>query len=178
MEFYTLSLHDALPILVRELAGGELCRAPREMPTVRRAVRSAFPSEHEDRKSTRLNSSHVAISYAVFCLKKKTTATSGPRATPPPVSPSPTPGWAHASSSAVPRSPYRGRLPSPSSRRSSHSSSFHFLTRRRPWSSTLFPYTTLFRSWYENLPVVSYVVLRGKCRSCGAPYDRHFPRST
>src|SRR5690625_6516146 len=38
-------------------------------------VRSSFLPENEtvDRKSTRLNSSHVAISYAVFCLKKKTT---------------------------------------------------------------------------------------------------------
>src|SRR5439155_18718467 len=36
--------------------------------------RHAFPGAVQDRKSTRLNSSHVAISYAVFCLKKKTTA--------------------------------------------------------------------------------------------------------
>src|SRR5215208_7940285 len=58
-EIYTLSLHDALPI------------SP---------VSSAFPRRHpgacrcptsRDRKSTRLNSSHVAISYAVFCMKKK-----------------------------------------------------------------------------------------------------------
>src|SRR5207253_3780435 len=37
----------------------------------RRAQRAAHFSRHRDRKSTRLNSSHVAISYAVFCLKKK-----------------------------------------------------------------------------------------------------------
>src|SRR5690625_2248824 len=36
--------------------------------------RDAYLDAYEDRKSTRLNSSHVAISYAVFCLKKKTTA--------------------------------------------------------------------------------------------------------
>src|SRR5256885_9266983 len=60
-EIYTLSLHDALPIF----------------PAGRRAVHS----DHDhlgggvsclDRKSTRLNSSHLVISYAVFCLKKKT----------------------------------------------------------------------------------------------------------
>src|SRR5690606_42098386 len=39
-----------------------------------RAIRPAVHDEIEDRKSTRLNSSHVKISYAVFCLKKKTTA--------------------------------------------------------------------------------------------------------
>src|SRR6266508_4951359 len=58
-EIYTLSLHDALPISAPTGAGpdwdffGPLC------------------DEFGDRKSTRLNSSHVAISYAVFCLKKK-----------------------------------------------------------------------------------------------------------
>src|SRR6266478_7156574 len=56
-EIYTLSLHDALPI----------CPCHR---------RSRMPSSHlyfwtRDRKSTRLNSSHSQISYAVFCLKKK-----------------------------------------------------------------------------------------------------------
>src|SRR6266540_4923442 len=60
-EIYTLSLHDALPI----------CR-PGPPPTPRRAARcrSSTPA---DRKSTRLNSSHITISYAVFCLKKKNT---------------------------------------------------------------------------------------------------------
>src|SRR5580700_12054142 len=62
-EIYTLSLHDALPI--RRCTGctctGSLMRSSR-----RRTARSA-----PDRKSTRLNSSHVEISYAVFCLKKK-----------------------------------------------------------------------------------------------------------
>src|SRR5437870_7357251 len=62
-EIYTLSLHDALPIW----NGGcrdRLARAPAARSRVRRSAAG-------DRKSTRLNSSHVAISYAVFCLKKK-----------------------------------------------------------------------------------------------------------
>src|SRR5690606_30155241 len=58
---YTLSLHDALPICPRR-------RRRRPRPRCRRW--SAGPGAG-DRKSTRLNSSHVKISYAVFCLKKK-----------------------------------------------------------------------------------------------------------
>src|SRR5437773_5705763 len=63
-EIYTLSLHDALPISgVEGVAAGQV------------------PETHlhegaqvaGDRKSTRLNSSHITISYAVFCLKKKKT---------------------------------------------------------------------------------------------------------
>src|ERR1035441_11007779 len=57
-EIYTLSLHDALPIY-----WGDRCRPIQ-----------CFTSHGEgapDRKSTRLNSSHLGISYAVFCLKKK-----------------------------------------------------------------------------------------------------------
>src|SRR5256885_5961175 len=67
-EIYTLSLHDALPISSGWLRSerwpwraistrGPLLHAPRSAPI--------------DRKSTRLNSSHLVISYAVFCLKKK-----------------------------------------------------------------------------------------------------------
>src|SRR5216684_7737904 len=58
-EIYTLSLHDALPISNAE--GGN--RRP--------SSRSWSGTPPEDRKSTRLNSSHGYISYAVFCLKKK-----------------------------------------------------------------------------------------------------------
>src|SRR2546427_4978264 len=73
-EIYTLSLHDALPISVERR---QPCRprsfSPRSSP--RRSstspARSCRPSSR-DRKSTRLNSSHSQISYAVFCLKKKT----------------------------------------------------------------------------------------------------------
>src|SRR6266704_5400716 len=57
-EIYTLSLHDALPI--------SCSAAPTRPP---RRCRGCARSR--DRKSTRLNSSHVSISYAVFCLKKK-----------------------------------------------------------------------------------------------------------
>src|SRR5437667_8730223 len=70
-EIYTLSLHDALPIWA-------LCRAgsvgfPRLLGSLPRQIRRR-PRAHRnarDRKSTRLNSSHITISYAVFCLKKK-----------------------------------------------------------------------------------------------------------
>src|SRR5690625_5874907 len=80
-EFYTLSLHDALPISTdrREVAVDDPRRwIPRTdhvlaEPPVRAAAASTWSVR--DRKSTRLNSSHVAISYAVFCLKKKKTTT-------------------------------------------------------------------------------------------------------
>src|SRR2546426_11916643 len=71
-EIYTLSLHDALPISEEHRA-----RHPRDRqarPARRRARRGGLRRRHEplrDRKSTRLNSSHLVISYAVFCLKKK-----------------------------------------------------------------------------------------------------------
>src|SRR5436305_12230162 len=61
-EIYTLSLHDALPISRR----GEYTKPPRESRSLTGRCRLS-----QDRKSTRLNSSHVRISYAVFCLKKK-----------------------------------------------------------------------------------------------------------
>src|SRR5690606_39728986 len=67
---YTLSLHDALPIYRgRPLAGRPDLGRPGG-PAHHRAGRVQRPG---DRKSTRLNSSHVKISYAVFCLKKKKT---------------------------------------------------------------------------------------------------------
>src|SRR5439155_25008911 len=78
---YTLSLHDALPIYLRRPSGH---RSDRTAEVVQlRPPRWDWDwmedgnlalDRHElreDRKSTRLNSSHVAISYAVFCLKKK-----------------------------------------------------------------------------------------------------------
>src|SRR3712207_7823603 len=71
-EIYTLSLHDALPIYagagrLRGAAPPQGARATARHPGHRhlRARRA------RDRKSTRLNSSHANISYAVFCLKKK-----------------------------------------------------------------------------------------------------------
>src|SRR5437588_3282473 len=69
-EIYTLSLHDALPILMR-------------LPSLRESTARGIGAAGNlrgtvgdrpggrDRKSTRLNSSHTVISYAVFCLKKK-----------------------------------------------------------------------------------------------------------
>src|SRR6202451_2958793 len=59
-EIYTLSLHDALPISAFECHGGN-----------KLGVRVGKAYSCRDRKSTRLNSSHRNISYAVFCLKKK-----------------------------------------------------------------------------------------------------------
>src|SRR3712207_8221291 len=83
-EIYTLSLHDALPIFrqrdrrdgddrgrrtERDVAAAHPSGAPRAQQ--RRALRRLRSREDRDRKSTRLNSSHANISYAVFCLKKK-----------------------------------------------------------------------------------------------------------
>src|SRR5256885_13116732 len=71
-EIYTLSLHDALPISLQgDFRVRRGCREG-EVSARRRAVGRDAPQEpQEDRKSTRLNSSHLVISYAVFCLKKK-----------------------------------------------------------------------------------------------------------
>src|SRR5207248_9542692 len=69
-DIYTLSLHDALPIYREQHCLRSVWRTfwrLRELP--RLARRGA---DKQDRKSTRLNSSHRTISYAVFCLKKKT----------------------------------------------------------------------------------------------------------
>src|SRR2546430_15314812 len=72
-EIYTLSLHDALPICI--VNGLLVALAPPAiMIGVVRLVRATQAVTLEavlDRKSTRLNSSHSQISYAVFCLKKK-----------------------------------------------------------------------------------------------------------
>src|SRR3712207_9143607 len=72
-EIYTLSLHDALPIL--EIAGcqAHYLRVAREEAgdRLRQDEEEDAEEGNGDRKSTRLNSSHANISYAVFCLKKK-----------------------------------------------------------------------------------------------------------
>src|SRR5690349_23947206 len=91
--FYTLSLHDALPIcwvvrrkaeVVAAVNGGlltidEVCEryslTLEEFASWQRAVDRSGMQGLRDRKSTRLNSSHVESSYAVFCLKKKKTIT-------------------------------------------------------------------------------------------------------
>src|SRR5699024_12616383 len=76
-QIYTLSLHDALPIYPPRRAHGTL------QPPAESVIVGYYTSAEvhlpglpvslppRDRKSTRLNSSHVSISYAVFCLKKK-----------------------------------------------------------------------------------------------------------
>src|SRR2546429_6749698 len=77
-EIYTLSLHDALPILDLRDVRGKLDVQPLELMLNHHSNVVFFedvevPAENliGDRKSTRLNSSHGYISYAVFCLKKK-----------------------------------------------------------------------------------------------------------
>src|SRR2546429_7579354 len=72
-EIYTLSLHDALPIsfTARGILGKPGRKSPEVFPTEARATSYAKIPGERDRKSTRLNSSHGYISYAVFCLKKK-----------------------------------------------------------------------------------------------------------
>src|SRR2546427_9452948 len=71
-EIYTLSLHDALPIssTSARLTGG-LATPNSSASDTTPSVSLAMASKMADRKSTRLNSSHSQISYAVFCLKKK-----------------------------------------------------------------------------------------------------------
>src|SRR5206468_12394129 len=76
-EIYTLSLHDALPISLETQPFASLA-APVALETIqattigqRIAVAAPAVRADVDRKSTRLNSSHDQISYAVFCLKKK-----------------------------------------------------------------------------------------------------------
>src|SRR5438874_10602794 len=87
-EIYTLSLHDALPISgasadssaersgrpCSDLSGraaSDTTRRLRAVSTQASSAEEALDRHARDRKSTRLNSSHVEISYAVFCLKKK-----------------------------------------------------------------------------------------------------------
>src|SRR5687768_18449640 len=77
-EIYTLSLHDALPILVAGtnylyvLESKNTALSPDYSPfSYAIVLRPHALGRLEDRKSTRLNSSHGYISYAVFCLKKK-----------------------------------------------------------------------------------------------------------
>src|SRR5690349_24702700 len=82
-ENYTLSLHDALPIYLSNSARMRRRTSGRAMsaslpcgsdcPWLSKRLRTCakLGTMRADRKSTRLNSSHVEISYAVFCLKKK-----------------------------------------------------------------------------------------------------------
>src|SRR3712207_8205520 len=82
-EIYTLSLHDALPILTPGIRpAGADAGDQKRIVTPAAAIQAGAdhlvvgrPITGADRKSTRLNSSHANISYAVFCLKKKKTNT-------------------------------------------------------------------------------------------------------
>src|SRR5690349_6814320 len=121
-EIYTLSLHDALPIsslrmslTVAHLTTVDMSLRFLVLPQLL-AVRDR--GGRADRKSTRLNSSHVEISYAVFCLKKKTD---------------------YAKLVSLSDKDRERRCSAPNTL-------FFFLMMRRPPRSTLFPYTTLFRS--------------------------------
>src|ERR1022692_2147364 len=120
-----------------------------------------------DRKSTRLNSSHLVISYAVFCLKKKNNVrrkttcceymTEAPQQA---TSTAHSPYSSAAVSVLIVRRRFAG----------SWSSFFFFLMIRRPPRSTLFPYTTLFRSKAEDPQVaigeaVIWAVLTAQIRS-------------
>src|SRR3712207_7458227 len=94
-EIYTLSLHDALPILRRLpghpgparglVGGGHAGRRPAGAPDRRGEHDRVGDRGTADRKSTRLNSSHANISYAVFCLKKKKSLVLAPRSIPSPM---------------------------------------------------------------------------------------------
>src|SRR2546428_8921415 len=78
-EIYTLSLHDALPIY--DSPDGVTitwCQSIARGLSMIGMMRFTPEDRVRDRKSTRLNSSHDQISYAVFCLKKKTTIPSPP----------------------------------------------------------------------------------------------------
>src|SRR5256885_3466321 len=70
-EIYTLSLHDALPICDCHRAGRPEGRVLADADRYRAVADLTLIATSTDRKSTRLNSSHLVISYAVFCLKKK-----------------------------------------------------------------------------------------------------------
>src|SRR5438876_576719 len=148
---YTLSLHDALPISARHRPRAD--HDPRlwaEIPD--RGQRHA----RGDRKSTRLNSSHPSISYAVLCLTTKSRPSSANHTARPRrarrrhglanaqrlrrAAPSSVKGWILASgvrgNPGVVRAPRSGRC----------ARDIAFVMIRPPPGSTLFPYTTLFRS--------------------------------
>src|SRR5688500_20266358 len=82
-EIYSLSLHDALPISLRDFRNDMVHGNIKEEHYIHALEEDGFSffyspavdfrGRRRDRKSTRLNSSHLVISYAVFCLKKKKT---------------------------------------------------------------------------------------------------------
>src|SRR5258708_36615996 len=76
-EIYTLSLHDALPISPVDFTNAVIDGSVTVTDTLGGSLGTV--SYTEDRKSTRLNSSHQIISYAVFCLKKQNQTPTSPR---------------------------------------------------------------------------------------------------
>src|SRR5690242_11378701 len=139
-EIYTLSLHDALPISCGQYPMRLAVPRDWSLPEtsgsllVRSCVASRARAWASDRKSTRLNSSHMSISYAVFCLKKKTCRRAHPKIT------------------------------GQQSRLSllHYAVIFHLMIRQPP-RSTLFPYTTLFRSHVASIQCVSQCRVIGLC---------------
>src|SRR6266571_2397332 len=126
-EIYTLSLHDALPISRPATVGARAAINARPATVGARAG---------DRKSTRLNSSHMSLSYAVFCLKKKNFAvrTMG------------LPGMIGALGVCFGQVvTFDSPKARPPGEFSWQETLFFFLMNRRPPRSTLFPYTTRFR---------------------------------
>src|SRR5256885_704667 len=127
-EIYTLSLHDALPI---SCARFRWTWPPGHCRRCWRAPAGRPPAiGRQDRKSTRLNSSHLVISYAVFCLKKKMITLH------------------EVITFLVSMQISISSLQTHNVNRCGRSRhlAFFFLMIRRPPRSTLFPYTTLFRS--------------------------------
>src|ERR1022692_3648595 len=139
---------DLVKVHVHDQAGRKIGRAHAELQSPCNLVcRLLLEKKRSDRKSTRLKSSHLVSSYAVFCLKKKKNNDTTEQ-TPHDLR---APSTRHLSAQLVVTPPVRGRR-WPKSPRASLGAGvlFFFLMIRRPPRSTLFPYTTLFRSEHTS----------------------------
>src|SRR6195256_2253945 len=114
-----------------------------------------YHSDAKDRKSTRLNSSHLGISYAVFCLKKKKQGRNGARHRA-------AGRHHHGSDLRIHRGGTLLHLSGNGQPAHSEAATFFFLMIRRPPRSTLFPYPTLFQSCAEHRapPMAAWVCRR------------------
>src|SRR6266851_5736773 len=128
-EIYTLSLHDSLPICDVEAFVDAVASLASDRGTLEEMRLDLRSEEHT------LNSSHITISYAVFCLKKKKATPAQPARRSPALS----------ADSRAGRRNRPGSPRFPAVYRSAHSPPIFFLIMRRPPESTLFPCTTLFR---------------------------------